>query len=540
MKIVIFAKMPEAVYSGGRYFTWILAEALAAMGQEVTLVTDHMPIFARDFIEYPCHDKIDICIQKDLAYEPQGEIDYVYCIPESGFDAMLYHYSLSCACKSDAQLVLLNFETPNWFNLYFPQGRSVEAMEKYGELCRYGCIIQSFADVSQKYAKEFYIAYPQTTTFDVWNPVINSVVADRIQVEKENQIVAMVRMTDKHKGGRDIIEIVGPFMQDWKLVCIVGNGRMDSKIIGELEEKAKECRFTLEIKFSLSDEEKFTEIRKSKILMFPSYFEGYGYPPVEAQYCDTMCVAYDLPVVREISGDAIRYAKYGDVADFSRKLEECILECTREDMKWEHLKDNIKDRAEFYCGAEKLTRMLEGHQTDGLIDEQARKQYIEKCKNEPPDTMMETAASAGMTPELYRIIVEAYSDESMEVHHTWDDFYCQSKGKKIAVFGDGKGLEWLLEQHPDFPINVILDNNVNKWNRESTALPGVMIQSPEILWDEQRQANRDKDYVVLITNYRKYREIEEQLQGHGIQNIFCFLEMEFERLKKQMNILIRS
>ena len=50
----------------------------------------------------------------------------------------------------------------------------------------------------------------------------------------------------------------------------------------------------------------------ASVLAFPSRYEGFGLPPVEAFACGTPVVASDLPVLREVLGGHATYAAEGD------------------------------------------------------------------------------------------------------------------------------------------------------------------------------------------------------------------------------------
>ena len=47
--------------------------------------------------------------------------------------------------------------------------------------------------------------------------------------------------------------------------------------------------------------------------LLPSEAEGFGLPVVEALACGTRVLASDLPVLREVGGDAVNYAAVGSL-----------------------------------------------------------------------------------------------------------------------------------------------------------------------------------------------------------------------------------
>ena len=55
-------------------------------------------------------------------------------------------------------------------------------------------------------------------------------------------------------------------------------------------------------------------------VLVPSRHEGYGLPVVEALAFGTPVVASDLPALREVGGEAARYAPAGNAAAFAREL----------------------------------------------------------------------------------------------------------------------------------------------------------------------------------------------------------------------------
>lgn len=77
-------------------------------------------------------------------------------------------------------------------------------------------------------------------------------------------------------------------------------------IIGELTEEIREILENYRIKFNnktnVSEENLFQYYRESNILLFPSIYEGFGLPILEAQATNTIVVTSNVPPMNEIAG----------------------------------------------------------------------------------------------------------------------------------------------------------------------------------------------------------------------------------------------
>ncbi|HYM15526.1 MAG TPA: glycosyltransferase family 1 protein [Dehalococcoidia bacterium] len=56
------------------------------------------------------------------------------------------------------------------------------------------------------------------------------------------------------------------------------------------------------------------------LLLFPSFWEGYGWPPLEAMACGTPVVVSDCPALAEVAGDAALSAPAADVVALTRAV----------------------------------------------------------------------------------------------------------------------------------------------------------------------------------------------------------------------------
>lgn len=70
------------------------------------------------------------------------------------------------------------------------------------------------------------------------------------------------------------------------------------------------------------------ELKKSKILVAPSVFEGWGITPIEALYCKIPVLLSDLDVFKEVYGDSVLYHKRHDAEDMKEKLEMLVADRT--------------------------------------------------------------------------------------------------------------------------------------------------------------------------------------------------------------------
>jgi glycosyltransferase involved in cell wall biosynthesis len=60
--------------------------------------------------------------------------------------------------------------------------------------------------------------------------------------------------------------------------------------------------------------------RRASLVLLPSEREGFGLPIVEALACGTPVVASDIPVLREVGGDAVEYCPVGAVEDWAARI----------------------------------------------------------------------------------------------------------------------------------------------------------------------------------------------------------------------------
>jgi glycosyltransferase involved in cell wall biosynthesis len=74
----------------------------------------------------------------------------------------------------------------------------------------------------------------------------------------------------------------------------------------------------------VSDAELVDLYRRAAVLVLPSFYEGFGFPLVEAMACGTPCIASDDPALVEVSGGAALHFARGDAGGLAVLLRRVL------------------------------------------------------------------------------------------------------------------------------------------------------------------------------------------------------------------------
>lgn len=75
--------------------------------------------------------------------------------------------------------------------------------------------------------------------------------------------------------------------------------------------------------------------RRAALVLQPSDAEGFGLPIAEAMACGVPVVASDIPVLREVGGDAAEYCPVGDIGAWSETVCAMLRERRDDPSRWE-------------------------------------------------------------------------------------------------------------------------------------------------------------------------------------------------------------
>lgn len=358
LRIALFGINSADTFSGGRYYAWMVAECLALKGHKVEFITNNLPFFYDDFEDFPSHGDVELHISADMwSKRPEGAFDVVLVVPHSVPALSPFLKAILFAHECAARLALLNFESGNWFNSVAPEPRDLDRWDGWKRVAQEAAAIISLTSEGDKHAQDFYTDCSNDTIFGYCHAGINTIVADRLPAPpKERRIMLITRFSNaSHKGGNIAVNLVSEAMRGYTLVLLVGSGKIPESTQEALEERAARHGVTLDIKYRLSDRDKLAELKRCSLMIFPSLFEGFGLPPVEAQYCNVPCIAFDLPVLREVSGDGLFYVPLGDWNAFRDKIKE-VLEM---DYPSAHLHNQIAGVAKVEFFAERIDALMQ-------------------------------------------------------------------------------------------------------------------------------------------------------------------------------------
>lgn len=93
---------------------------------------------------------------------------------------------------------------------------------------------------------------------------------------------------------------------EYKLVLIGGKGWKDKKLIKLIDRTTSNDIIPLGY---VSDEYLPSIYSGASVFVFPSIYEGFGIPVIEAKYCGTKVVATDIPELREAGGEDTIYVE---------------------------------------------------------------------------------------------------------------------------------------------------------------------------------------------------------------------------------------
>jgi len=137
-------------------------------------------------------------------------------------------------------------------------------------------------------------------------------------IKKENFILA-VSSLDPRKNFKSLILAFKKLkLKDYKLLIVGSKNKVFSDT--EIQKLIKEIP-NVEFTGYVSDKKLVNLYQRAKLFVYPSLYEGFGLPPLEAMACGTPVVVSNVASLPEVCGDAAYYVNPYDIDDIARGIE---------------------------------------------------------------------------------------------------------------------------------------------------------------------------------------------------------------------------
>ncbi|MEI6851038.1 MAG: glycosyltransferase family 1 protein [Candidatus Saccharibacteria bacterium] len=111
--------------------------------------------------------------------------------------------------------------------------------------------------------------------------------------------------------------------KEYSLIMAGGNGWKTENSRKAIKNAQKNSENVAHIGF-VDDDDAAAFYQKATMFVMPSIYEGFGMPILESMASGCPVIASDIPVLKEVGGDAALYAKAGDSDDFKEVIEKLI------------------------------------------------------------------------------------------------------------------------------------------------------------------------------------------------------------------------
>lgn len=166
-------------------------------------------------------------------------------------------------------------------------------------------------DISKTYG------YPLERIFVVPNGVDTTLFWPNPAARPADPFLLMVGGRHPHKNVIEMLDMASSWKQDYRLIITSCNQGAYRK---KLEQKVQNLGLQKQVEFRgyVPHDELLHLYQGASALVYPSLWEGFGIPPLEALACGTPVIASDIPVHREVLGDAAIYIKLGNAQSWSQ------------------------------------------------------------------------------------------------------------------------------------------------------------------------------------------------------------------------------
>lgn len=161
----------------------------------------------------------------------------------------------------------------------------------------------------------------------------NEIGAARARWGVRGRIIACVGTAHPHKNLDRLVEAfaIASRGQGGEPLELVLAGPVSDRRRTELTGRARRLRVDdhVHVLGTIRERDLLTLLHAAQALVLPSLVEGFGLTLLEAMQCGTPCVASDIPVLREVAGDAALFANPLDAGALAQAITAVVEDASR-------------------------------------------------------------------------------------------------------------------------------------------------------------------------------------------------------------------
>lgn len=317
---------------GGTYSIFKFAEYLAKRGQKVTIMCNFFPKF---WVNNPLPNSLEVHIVPHIRWKFKGigKIDsimenvYYNLMGESHFteiDFIIGHQLVSgirayrLGREYHIPIVTFVFESPEWLQFtYWKQidedknrSKYLNKWKRFQEAMNNSKVVIANSVKTSEMTKK---SLDNSIDIRVVYPGIPDIIS--IHDKRKKEQIIYVGALSNAKNVDEIIKAMS-FIRNPPRLIICGDGYKKSSLKSLVNKLNVNCEF----RGVITDKEKWKLISESKLMVFPSSFEGFGMPPMEALACGVPCICSDIPILREVYEDKVEYFEEHNVNQLTREI----------------------------------------------------------------------------------------------------------------------------------------------------------------------------------------------------------------------------
>jgi len=285
--------------TGVERYAYNLCKAMEELHQPFTLICPQAPIqdcydVSRMQIVHYGRGNSHLWEQCILPFFFVGKKDYVV-LSFTGLGSILIRHKIMTIHD------LSFLENPKWFSRSYYWWYKVMTPLAV----RTSNHIITVSEFSKREITRFYPFLKDQDISVVYNATDESLFRRLPQVPAPTERFALaVSSLDPRKNFARLIEAFDD-IHDCKLYIVGSNHRVFGT--GHEDESVKSAQSAVHYLGRVSDEELVRLYNQAACFIFPSLYEGFGLPPIEAMSCGCPILVSDIPVLHEVCGDAATY-----------------------------------------------------------------------------------------------------------------------------------------------------------------------------------------------------------------------------------------